>query len=266
MSRPGTYRIGAPRPHRLIVGHGQAAQSRASRVIRSRPFVVIAATLAVCAAAAGVATAASSVSFTIGNTGAECSLTAQAVSCQTSNSARTLSATLSPDGTVTMCSQPQGASPGCILWPGVVLQQFSIPEPQVGPFECIPIAHLLFTKPVGVVCSVVSTGKGFRITAGKISRVSTISKGPHPPCTRAALTAALERAYHKRSLAPSHLAGGWQCAGSFARGDFIDLSGPADVTVVFRAARRTWRLAGRGKICEDGEIPARIWYFACAVN
>jgi len=84
----------------------------------------------------------------------------------------------------------------------------------------------------------------------------------------AALTVALKRAYHRRSLTPSYLARGWQCVGSFARADFIDVHAGTgdDVTVVFRSARRTWRLIGRGKVCEDGEIPARIWYFACAVN
>jgi hypothetical protein len=75
-------------------------------------------------------------------------------------------------------------------------------------------------------------------------------------------------AYHRRSLAPSYLTSGWQCAGSFARADLIDVhAGTADdVAVVFRSARRTWGLIGRGKVCEDAEIPARLWYFACAVN
>jgi hypothetical protein len=141
------------------------------------------------------------------------------------------------------------------------------PEPTVGPFACIPIGEvgISFT---GVVCTVTATGKGFRMTAGSVSRVSQISPGPHPPCTRAALTAALARAYHRRSLAPSRLSKGWECAGSYARAVLIDVHGGTadDVTVVFRAKGRTWRSIGRNVICNNGEVPARIWYFSCAVS
>ncbi len=213
----------------------------------------------------------SSTPVTAGSSGVMCAMTTAVVSCQSATSSRAVSASLTPDGKVTTCDLPLDSSPGCIPRPGAVYASLfgSNPEPHVGPFACIPIARLLFaTPPIGAVCTVVSSGKGFRITAGNISQISQISPGPHPPCTRAALTVALERAYHRRSLTPSYLARGWQCVGSFARGDYIDVHGGTgdDVTVVFRAARRTWRLIGRGKVCEDGEIPARIWYFACAVN
>jgi hypothetical protein len=211
------------------------------------------------------------VAVALGSIGVTCAMTTARVSCLGGTSSRAVSATLTRDGRVATCSQPQGSSPGCIALPGAVYTNLfgSNPEPRVGPFACIPIARLVFvTKPIGAVCTVVSTGKGFRITAGRVSRVSQISPGPHPPCTRAALTAALERAYHRRSLTPSYLAKGWQCVGSFARADFIDVHGGTadDVTVLFGAARRAWRLIGRGKVCDDGEIPARMWYFACAVN
>ena len=114
---------------------------------------------------------------------------------------------LTADGKVATCSQPQGSSPGCILWPGAVYNNIflSNPEPRVGAFACIPLG-VFSGKVVGAVCTVVATGKGFRITTGKVVRVSQISPGLHPPCTKAALTAAVERAYHKRSLAPSALA------------------------------------------------------------
>jgi hypothetical protein len=211
------------------------------------------------------------VAVALGSIGVTCAMTTARVSCLGGTSSRAVSETLTRDGRVATCSQPQGSSPGCIPLPGAVYTNLfgSNPEPRVGPFACIPIARLVFvTKPIGAVCTVVSTGKGFRITAGRVSRVSQISPGPHPPCTRAALTAALERAYHRRSLTPSYLAKGWQCVGSFARADFIDVHGGTadDVTVLFGAARRAWRLIGRGKVCDDGEIPARMWYFACAVN
>jgi hypothetical protein len=213
----------------------------------------------------------SSTPVAVGSSGVMCAMTTAVVSCQSATSSRAVSANLTPDGKVATCDLPFGSSPGCIPRPGAVYRSLfgRNPEPHVGPFACIPIARLLFaTKPIGAVCTVVSSGKGFRITAGSVSRISQISPGPHPPCTGAALTAALERAYHRRSLTPSHLARGWQCVGSFARADFIDVHAGTgdDVTVVFRSARRTWRLIGRGKVCEDGEIPARIWYFSCAVN
>jgi hypothetical protein len=213
----------------------------------------------------------SSTPVTVGSSPVMCAMTTAVVSCQSATSSRAMSASLTPDGKVTTCELPLGSSPGCSPRPGAVYRSLfaSNPEPRVGPFACIPITRLLFvTKPTGAVCTVVSSGKGFRITAGKLSRVNTISPGPHPPCTKAALTAALERAYHERSLAPSYLSKGSQCVGSYALGQFIDVHGGQgdDVTVVFRAAGRVWTLAGRGKICEDGEIPARIWYFSCAVN
>ena len=213
----------------------------------------------------------SSTPVTVGSSGVTCAMTAAVVSCQSATSSRSVSATLTPNGKVATCSQPLWSSPGCVPQPGAAYRTLfaTNPEPRVGPFACIPIARLLFvTPPLGAVCTVLSSGKGFRITPGNVSRVSQISPGPHPPCTRAALTAALERAYRQRSLAPSYLARGWQCAGSFARADLIDVHGRIsdDITVVFRAAGRVWRPIGRGNVCEDGEIPARIWYFACAVN
>jgi hypothetical protein len=61
-------------------------------------LALIVVALAVGPTGAGAASAASGVRFTIGSTGAECSLTVQAVSCQTATSARTLSATLLRDG------------------------------------------------------------------------------------------------------------------------------------------------------------------------
>ncbi len=212
------------------------------------------------------AAAPSSLSFTVGSSGVTCSLTTASVSCQSATSSRTVSAQLTPDSKVVTCSQPQGSSPGCILWPGAVYKNF-FPGPPSGRFACIPLGNDFFTMPTGVVCSVIATGEGFRITAGKVSRVSTISPGPHPRCTKAALTAALERAYHERSLAPSYLSKGSQCVGSYALGQFIAVhDGQSDdVTVVFRAAGRDWRLGGVAD-CGNGEIPARIWYFSCAVN
>jgi hypothetical protein len=91
---------------------------------------------------------------------------------------------------------------------------------------------------------------------------------PHPPCTRAALTAALLRGLHKRSLAPSHFARGWVCAGNYARGDYIDVHGRIgdDIVVLFKAKGSQWQLVSRGgKICVDGELPAPI-YIACTVD
>jgi Regulator of chromosome condensation (RCC1) repeat len=213
----------------------------------------------------------SSTPVAVGSSGVTCAMTTAVVSCRSATSSLSVSATLTPNGRVATCSQPLQASPGCVPQPGAAYRTLfaSNPEPRVGPFACIPIGRLLFApQPLGAVCTVLSSGKGFRITPGSVSRVSQISPGSHPPCTRAALTAALERAYRRRSLTPSYLARGWQCAGSFARADFIDVHGRIsdDITVVFRAARRTWSLIGRANVCEDGEIPARIWYFACAVN
>ena len=207
------------------------------------------------------------VKFTIKGSGVSCVMTSASVACQASNSAATLSATLTPDSQVTQCSQPQGSSPGCVLWPGANYKDGFIddPEPEVGPFACIPLGSP--ATPTGAVCTVVKTGKGFRVSSRKVSKVDQLRAGPHPPCTKAALSAALERAFHKRSLAPSFLAKGFVCAGNYARGDYIDEQGGTgdDITVVFGVKGRKWTLIGRGKDCEDGELPAQI-YFACTVN
>jgi hypothetical protein len=221
--------------------------------------------------AAGLAPAASSAApssqrFTVGSTGVTCAIAPTSVSCQSATSSPTVSATLSPEGKVSTCSAPQGSSPRCILWPGAVYKNFS-PAPPIGRFACIPLGSDFFNEPTGIVCTVIATGQGFRITAGTVSRVNTISPGPHPPCTTAALTSALERAYHERSLAPSYLSKGSQCVGSYALGQFISVhDGQSDdVTVVFRAAGRAWMLGGSAD-CGNGGIPARIWYLSCAVN
>jgi hypothetical protein len=114
---------------------------------------------------------------------------------------------------------------------------------------------------------VVKSGKGFRISPGTVAKVNQIPAGPRPPCTRAALTDALKRAYHERSLAPSFLSKGWLCVGNYARGEFIDVHNGQgdDITVVFRGKGRQWELVGRGRVCVDGELPAAI-YIACTVN
>lgn len=234
-------------------------------------LIFVATMLATALTPAVVAAAPSaSLKFSVASKRVECAMTAASVSCQTATSARTLSATLRPDGRVATCTRAQGSSSGCILWPGAVYQNFQITDriPAVGRFGCIPLGNSFFTNPTGVVCTVIATGKGFRITAGGVSRVNQISSGPHPPCTKTALTAGLERAYHKQSLAPSHLGKGSQCVGSYALAQFIDVHDGQgdDITVLFRAKGRVWTLAGRGRICEDGQIPARIWYLSCAVN
>ncbi len=229
-------------------------------------FGLILALLAAGLAPAVTSAAPSSQRFTVASTGVTCAIAPASVSCQSATSSRTVSATISPEGKVATCSGPQGSSPGCVLWPGAVYKNF-FPRPPSGRFACIPLGKDFFTNPIGVVCSVIATGAGFRITAEKLSRVNTISPRPHPPCTRAALTAALERAYHKRSLAPSFVSKGSQCVGSYALGQFIDMHNGQgdDVTVVFRATGRAWRLGGSAD-CGNGEIPARIWYLSCAVN
>ena len=130
-----------------------------------------------------------------------------------------------------------------------------------------PDNSLLLLKATGAVCTVAATGKGFRITATQVRAVNQVTAGPHPPCTRAALTGALERALHKRSLAPSHLSRGWVCAGNYARADFIALHDGTgdDIVEVFRGKGRQWQSVGRGRICLDGELPAPI-YVACTVD
>jgi hypothetical protein len=231
-------------------------------------LVFIAVMLAAVLAPGVTLAAASNQQFDVGNTGMSCDIATASVKCQSATSSRTISATLSRDGKVETCSQPQGSSPGCILWPGGAYPKF-FPEPPTGRFACVPLGTQtgFLSNPSGVVCSVIATGKGFRITAGKVSRVKTISPSPHPPCTTAALTLALERAYHEQSLAPSYLSKGSRCVGSYALDQLIAVhDGQSDdITVVFRAARRAWMLGGV-KDCGTGKIPARIWYFSCAVN
>jgi len=228
-------------------------------------ILAVAATPAV--AAAPTSTSTSPVKFTIPGTGISCVLTTASAQCQGSTSAVTLSATVTPTGQVTTCRQPQGASPGCVLWPGARYKNlfFAQPEPIVGPFACVPIGSWM--KATGAVCTVAASGKGFRITAGKVGAVNQFGSGPYPPCTRAALTAALLRGLHKRTLAPSRFTRGWVCAGNYARGDWIDVHGAIgdDIVVVFRAKGRQWQLVSRGKICVDGELPAPV-YIACTVD
>jgi hypothetical protein len=213
------------------------------------------------------ATPTAPIKLTIPGTGVSCVMTTSSVSCQGATSAVTFSATVTAGGQVTTCRQPQGAAAGCTLWPGARYKDVFIaqPEPAVGPFACIPIG--LWSQATGAVCTVAASGKGFRITAGQVRPVDQVSAGPHPPCTRAALTAGLERGLHRRSLAPSHLTRGWQCVGNYARADYIDVHGGTgdDIVVVFRGKGRQWQVVGRGRICLDGELPAQI-YIACTVD
>ena len=223
--------------------------------------------LALAATPAVAAGPTSPVKLTIPGTGISCVLTTASAQCQGSTSAVTFSATVTPGGQVTTCRRPQGAAPGCVLWPGARYKNvfFAQPEPTVGPFACIPIG--LWMKATGAVCTVANRGIGFRITAGKVVAVSQFGSAPHPPCTRAALTAALLRGLHKRSLAPSYFTRGWLCAGNYARGNWVDVHGGVgdDIVVVFRAKGRQWQLVRRGKICVDGELPAPV-YIACTVD
>jgi hypothetical protein len=230
-------------------------------------LVLLTITLAAAATPAVAATPTTPIKLTIPRTGVSCALTTASVSCQGATSAATFSATVTAHGQVTTCRQPQGATPGCTLWPGARYKNvfLGLPEPAVGPLACIPIG--LWSKPTGAVCTVAATGKGFRITAAQVRAVSQVSAGLHPPCTRPALTSAIERALHKRSLAPSYLTRGWQCVGNYARADYIVVHGHTgdDTVVVFRGKGRQWQAVGRGRICLDGELPAPI-YIACTVD
>jgi hypothetical protein len=231
-------------------------------------LAILTLTLAAAATPALAATPTSTVRFTTPRTGVSCVMTTASVSCQGTSSAFTMSGTVTPAGQVTTCRKPQGASPSCVLFPGASYKDVFManPEPVVGPFACIPMG--LFTQPTGAVCTAVASGKGFRMTATKVSQVRQISRGPHPPCTRAAITAGLTRGLHRRRLAPSYLTRGWQCVGNYARADYVVVAGPAknDTVVVFRGKGRQWQLVSRGgKICTDGELPAQI-YIACTVD
>jgi hypothetical protein len=224
--------------------------------------------LAMAATPALAASPTTPVKLTIPGTGISCVLTTASAQCQGSSSAATFSATVTPSGQVTSCNQPQGASPGCVLWPGARYKNVFLaqPEPTVGPFACVPIG--LWMKATGAVCTVTSSGKGFRITAGRVVPVNVNGPGPYPPCTRAALTASLTRGLHLRTLAPSFLTRGWVCAGNYARGDYIDVHGRIrdDIVVLFRAKGRGWQLISRGgATCVNGKLPAPV-YIACTVD
>lgn len=224
--------------------------------------------LAVAATPAIAAAPTSPVKLTIPRTGISCVLTTASAQCQGSTSAVTFSATVTPSGQVTTCNQPQGASPGCVLWPGARYKNVFVgqPEPTVGPFACVPIG--MWMQATGAVCTVTATGKGFRITAGKVVSVNVNGPGPYPPCTRSALTAALTRGLHKRTLAPSYFTKGWVCAGNYARGDYIDVHGRIgdDIVVLFQARGGTWQLISRGgSTCLNGKLPAPV-YIACTVD
>lgn len=231
-------------------------------------LALITLTFAAAATPAGAASPTTPVKLTIPGTGVSCVMTTAATSCQGATSAVTMSARLTPDGQVATCRAPQGASPDCVLFPGASYKNvfMQLPEPVVGPFACIPIG--LWLKAKGAVCTVAATGSGFRITAASVAKVSQIPAGPHPPCTRAALSSALARAQHRRSLAPSYLSRGWKCVGNYAWADLIAVHGPGtgdDITVVYRAKGRQWQPVSRSKVCLTGELPARI-YIACTVN
>src|SRR6516165_2001550 len=102
-------------------------------------FLTIILALAATPAIAAAPTA--PVKFTIPRTGISCVLTTASAQCQGSTSAATFSATVTPGGQVSTCNQPQGASPGCVLWPGARYKNVFLgqPEPTVGPFACDPI-------------------------------------------------------------------------------------------------------------------------------
>lgn len=219
------------------------------------------------AATSASAAPTATVKLTIPGTGLSCVMTTASVSCQGSNSSLTMSGTVTPAGQVTVCRQPQGAAQSCVLFGGASYKNVFLgqPEPMVGPFACVPIGWP--DKITGTICTVVSTGVGFRITQSRVAKVDQIPPGPHPPCTRAALSAGLARALHRRSLAPSHLTRGWRCAGNYATADYIDVHGQSadDITVVYRAKGRQWQPVSRAKVCPTAQLPAKI-YVACTVN
>jgi len=231
------------------------------------PAAAVAVAVAVAVTSASAAAPTATIKLTIPGTGVSCVMTTASTSCQGATSAVTMSGTVTSAGQVTTCRQPQGASPGCVPFPGASYKNVFLgqPEPLVGPFACVPINWPVKIK--GAVCTVVRTGVGFRITSSSISKVDEIPAGPHPPCTRAALTAAIARGLHRRSLAPSHLVPGWVCAGNHASANYVDVHGQSadDITVVFGVKGRRWQPVSRAKVCPPGNLPAKI-FIACTVN
>jgi hypothetical protein len=84
------------------------------------------------------------------------------------------------------------------------------------------------------------------------------------PCTRPALAAGL----HRSRLRGRIDGDGFGCAGRFAYAAVLVGTGneSVEITVLFRADARRWKVASRGKYCEDGAVPAKIRQPACETN
>ena len=215
---------------------------------------------------AAATAAASGKGFTAG-AGISCTIASSATTCETANSAKTLSATVSPTGVVTLCDRPQGAQPSCLsstLRTGEPGFNGLTWEQTAGPFACIPVGSP-YTTITGTVCTVIDSGKGFRITAGKVARVDQRPHEPEPPCTRTAIWNALKR---RGAKSPDHLVGSPLCGGGYAAGTWAIDGGTYNGHVefdeagyLFKASAGRWGRTGRG-VCEAGVIPAVVWKIA----
>jgi hypothetical protein len=194
--------------------------------------------------------------FTAG-TRVSCSISSASATCQTANSAKTVSATVSRSGAVTVCERPRGAARSClsstISGGQAGFSGAGIFEQIAGPFACIPLGSP-YTRITGTVCTVVGLGKGFEIAASGVTRVAQLPSRPEPACTSAALWDALVRYYHAAS--PSRIVGTPVCAGGYASGGWEQDGN--DNGFVFKSSGGSWGEPPDG-VCEAGVIPAVVW-------
>jgi hypothetical protein len=85
-----------------------------------------------------------------------------------------------------------------------------------------------------------------------------------PPCSRHALAEAL----HRGGLPGQIHQDAFGCAGHFAwAGAVVHHDGTGDeITALFKAGRGSWHPVSRGRFCEDGAVPKKIYQPACESN
>ena len=136
-------------------------------------------TLAVAAPPAGAASPTAPVKLTVPGTGISCVMTSASVSCR-GRPRRSRCRRRSHPPASSRRAAGRRRIAGLRALPGASYKNAFLvqPEPRVGPFACIPIG--LGFKPLGAVCAIVSSGNGFRITAGNVAKVNQIPPAPIP--------------------------------------------------------------------------------------
>jgi hypothetical protein len=103
--------------------------------------------------------------------------------------------------------------------------------------------------------------------ATALAATGTKTAAKYPPCTKAALSAGINRGSAKvgkggKFNGPFACSGGWAFSGAIVG----KKPNQVEITVVYQAVKGAWQTINRAQPCKTHKVPAKIYKGACQTN